>query len=404
MRLTDDIMRAAENATAARIGNALLLSSAGRFGLFPCSRPFQLSLNINPEYVEVQALDCLAITKGGYLIDVQYDTHYSNHLENRVQMPVIQSSKELYLTINVHPEQWEETIDGYEEPVYTFSLLGTNSPIADNALPIAHLVDTDYGGWHLDEIDFVPPCLFVSSHHKYEESLNRFLQNLTEVESKLYRLLQTETDEAFRIFWPFMQQILIDTDKNRDSMTPMMLLANIQKFVGAFTTACQLDRNLILTNANSFRNYALKPYNYQNVYPMIKEGLEFSLSINEKLDNAETKEPEMPQSATPIATPSIANEQLYQNCRSSNVFIPIINSVPEATVVYSTDGGASFEEAKLKGSQIGIRLRNNFNSLKEPEPDQTVNVKLKAILNGVVSDVNTFTLTFHKDYKVWIKI
>ncbi len=403
MRLTDDIMRAAEDATASRIGNTLILSSAGRFGLFPNARSFKLTLNINPEYVEVQALDCLAVTKGGHLIDVQYDTRYSNHLEKRVQMPVIQSDKELYLTINAYPEQWEETTDGYEEPVYTFSLMGGNSPVADNALPIAHLVDTDYGGWHLDEIDFVPPCLFVSSHPKYEELLNRFLQNLIETEAKLYHLLQSETDEAFRIFWPFMQQILIDTDKNRDLMTPMMMLANIQKFVGAFTSACQLDKNLILSDANNFRNYALKPYNYQNVYLMIKEGLEFVFSINEKLNNAEIKEPEKPSLDAPDA-PSIANDQLYQNCNKSIIFVPILNPTPGAMVQFSTDGGNSFQEAKFKGSQIGMKLKNNFSSQREFEPDQTLIVKLKAVLDGVDSNINTFTLTFHKDYKSWPQI
>lgn len=403
MRLTDGIMRAAEDATTSRIGNALILSSAGRFGLFPNTRPFQLSLNINPEYIEVQALNCLAVTKGGHLIDVQYDTRFSNHLEKRVQMPVIQNDKELYLTINAYPEQWEETNNGYEEPVYTFSLVGVNSPIADNALPIAHLVDTDYGGWHLDEIDFVPPCLFVSSHPKYEELLNRFLQNLDETEVKLYHLLQGETDEAFRIFWPFMQQILIDTDKNRDQMTPMMLLANIQKFVGAFTAACQLDKNLILSDANSFRNYALRPYNYQNVYPMIKEGLEFVFSINEKLNHTEVKEPEKPQLNAPAA-PSIENDQLYQNCSKSTIFVPILNPTPGATVQFSTDGGNSFQEAKSKGSQLGMKLKNNFNSQREPEDDQTLVVKLRAVLNGVASEINVFSLTFHKDYKSWIKI
>ncbi len=403
MRLTDEIMRKAENATASRIGNALTIASAGRFGLFPSARPFQLSLNIHPEYVEVQALDCIAVTKSGALIDVQYDTRYSNHLEKRIQMPVIQNDKELYLTINVHPEQWEETSDEYEEPVYMFSLVGVNSSIADNALPIAHLVDTDYGGWHVDEIDFVPPCLFVSSHQKYKDLLNRFIQNLAETESKLFDLVQGDTDEAFRLFWPIVQQTLIDTDKNRDLMSPMMLLANIQKFVGAFTVACQLDKNLILSEANNFRNYALKPYNYQNVYPMIKEGLEFVFSINEKLNHAEVKEPEKPQLNAPAA-PSIENDQLYQNCSKSIIFVPILNPTPGATVQFSTDGGNSFQEAKSKGSQLGMKLKNSFNSQREPEDDQTLVVKLRAVLNGVASEINVFSLTFHKDYKSWIKI
>ena len=182
-----------------------------------------------------------------------------------------------------------------------------------------------------------------------------------------------------------------------------MLLANIQKFVGAFTTACQLDKNLILSEANNFRNYALKPYNYQNVYPMIKEGLEFAFSINEKLNNVEIKEPEKPQLDAPSA-PSIANDQLYQNCSKSIIFVPILNSIQGATVQYSTDGGNSFQEAKSKGNLIGMKLKNNFNSQRKPESDQTLVVKLKAVLNGISSEINTFTLTFHKDYESWIKI
>ena len=56
MRLTDDIMRASEDATAARIGNAMALASAGRFGLLPSPQQFQLSLNISAEAVEIQAV------------------------------------------------------------------------------------------------------------------------------------------------------------------------------------------------------------------------------------------------------------------------------------------------------------------------------------------------------------
>ena len=397
MRLTDDIMRASDEATNARIGNAMALAAAGRFGLIPSPRQFHLSLNLNAESVEVQDLDCVAVTRGGLLIDVQIDTKYTNYLEKQVSIP--NGVSELFLTINVDPKHWKETLNGYEEPVYTFNLVGVNSPIPDNALPIAHLVYWNQAGaWRIDEEDFVPPCLFVASHKNYVDLLNQFVQKLSEVEAKVFGHLNPESHEAFRILWPVVQQILIDTDKGRDLMTPNALLGNIQKFVALFTAACHLDQYLKLSDAETFRNYALTPYNYMHVYPMIKEGLRQCLLINEKIDIMIDKTPpEKPKPTSKLEAPSIADDQLYQNCRSSSVSVPIINNVSGATVYYSTDGSTPSQPV----SDGKISLKNTFNTTKVPEPDQEVVINLKAVSNDAESDIIAFNIILHKNYKLF---
>ena len=408
MRLTDDIMRASEEATAARIGNALTLASAGRFGLLPSPRQFQLSLNLNADFVEVQSLDCVAVTRGGYLIDVQFDTKYTNHLEKRVNLPDEAGTSELFLTISVDPKQWKETLNGFEEPVYTFAVVGVNSPIPNNALPIAHLVYSEQArGWRIDEEEFVPPCLFVASHWSYMELLNQFVQKLTEVEAKVYSQLQPGSHEAFRIFWPVVQQILIDTDKGRDLMTPMAFLGNIQKYIAMFTAACHLDQYLNLSDAEMFRNYALTPYNYMQVYPMIKEGLRQCFLINEKIDKMignvgapPREEPvQKPQPKT-LKAPSIADDQLYQICKSSTQSIPVTNNEPGASMYYSTDGSTPSKPI----SNGKIRIKNSFLAKKVEEDDQEIVVRLKAVLDGAESDISTFTVILHKDFKSWIQI
>lgn len=400
MRLTDDVLKASDDATAEAIGKAMTLAAAGRFGLFPCSRPFQISLNIAKAFVNVESLCCLAVTKGGHLIDVQYDTKYSNAFDTQVPIPNLSGVDELFLTISVHSGQWKETADGYEEPEYSFALITANSPIGDNALPIAHLVDSEYGGWHIDEVDFVPPCLFVSSHSKFVDLLARFQEALVSVDAKARLMINSQGRDAICIFWPIVQQIRITVDKERDLLTPMALLGHVQKFVCAFTTACELDEHLTLSDAESFRNYAFAPYNYRDVYQRIREGLDICFSISEKIGKMEVREePPAPRPSKPNTTaPFISDDQLYQNCRYKTVRIPIVNPMAGATVYYSTNGGEP--KQKLNPGAI-LSIENKFNTKKTPEPDQTLEIKLKAVSNGISSDINTFTVTLHKDYKAW---
>lgn len=398
MRLTDDILRASDNAAIEFTSRALLLAAAGRFGLIPGAKPFAIALGIHQEFVEVEALDCLAVTKGGHLIDISYDTKYSGHLQTHLPLPEDKSEKEVFLTISQVEGQWEETLDGFEEPVYEFGWVKADKPIAENALPIARLVNSEYGGWHTDDIDFVPPCLFVSAHPKFEALRNRFAEALSATNEKARPLIHSEAEKAIRLFWPNLQQIMIAIDKDRDLMTPMELLKYVQQYVCIFTTACELDDYLSLADAEAYYHYAFAPYNYQKVYQRIKEGIAISFSINDKMDliEPETHEPEPKAKRT--ETPYIHESQLYQNCRTRTVKIPVVNPSPEAVVLYSLDGS---EPSNRLSPNAPLVIENGFNKKKVEEPDKTITVKLKAVADGVSSEISTYTVTLHKDYVSW---
>ena len=102
MRLSYNIMRASDDATETLVGNALTLAAAGRFGLLPGPRSFQLSLDIAPSSVEVKALNCLAITRGGFLIDVEVDTRFTDRHVSQIPIPSSNGQNEYFLTINCH--------------------------------------------------------------------------------------------------------------------------------------------------------------------------------------------------------------------------------------------------------------------------------------------------------------
>ncbi|WP_455663866.1 hypothetical protein [Phocaeicola sp.] len=282
MRLTDEILTAADDSTSELVSNALVLAAAGRFGLFPSSHPFEILVNFNKNMIDVESLNCLAITKGGNLIDAEYDTMYSNTFDTRVAIPNADEDEVFLLTINAQRNEWRDTNDGYCEPVYSFGLVPENSPLADCAMPIARIVN-EYG-WRMDEVDFVPPCLYVSSHRKFAELCGQFLDTLRLIDASAVKQMHSDGRNAIKIFWPIVQQLLITMEKEQDLMTPMMLFANVQKCVSSFLCACTLDEYLDLSDSELFQNYVRSPYNYKDVYKRIKEGLEFCVSINGKIE------------------------------------------------------------------------------------------------------------------------
>lgn len=392
MRLTDEILKASDNSMTELVVNSLALAAAGRFGLLPLMQ-FDLSVNISKGIIDVESLNCTAITKGGHLIDAHYDTKFTNSFDTRIQIPEGSSEKEFVMTIN-YTGQWQDSNDGYEEPVYTFSLMAPNSPIPAKSFPIARVVE-EYG-WRLDDIDFVPPCLFVSSHPKYVELLKKFAGVLSEIDNKVKNLLHSDGKDAIRIFWPVVQQLMITINKEQDLMTPMGLLANVQKCVSAFTCACELDDYLNLADADVFSNYVYAPYNYKDSYQRISEGLDLCFSISEKI----SKLSESSQAPSAIEAPTIDNSQLIRRCTNSKAMVQITNNVPGATLYYSIDG--SEPSRSLNGQTL--QIDSGFNNSRKREPDRVIEVKVKAVLDGVSSSTNTYLVTLQKDVDRWTGI
>lgn len=400
MRLTDAILRASDDSTAELVNDAFVLASAGRFGLFPSSRPFELSLSILNGIVDVESLYCTAITKGGYLIDAHYDTKFTNAFDTRIQIPEGSGEQEFLITIDAVPGQWKETNEGYEEPAYTFSLIAPNSPIPEKSFPIGRIVNEF--GWRMDDQDFVPPCLFVSSHPKYIDLQQQFSNVLSEIDTKAKGLLQSNGKEAIRVFWPVVQQVMITVNKEIDLMTPMSLLANVQKCVSAFTCACELDEYLELSDAERFRNYAYAPYNYKDAYLRIKEGIDLCFSIREKVGKIGDKPQPQVHTQSAVPAPSIARENLYQECVTPETTIDVDYSTSDANIYFTTNGTEpSIRSDRAMRTKKGFKVKfdNGYRKEKGTEPDKTILLKLIAVVNGTNSEVSSFDISLHKSLK-----
>ena len=101
MRLTDEVLIQADRCTSESFAQAFTLAAEGRFGLFPSVRPFQLALNVEQNSVNVESLDCLGITRAGDIIDVRFDTKFTNTFNTRVSIPQQEGTKEFILVIKL---------------------------------------------------------------------------------------------------------------------------------------------------------------------------------------------------------------------------------------------------------------------------------------------------------------
>ncbi len=398
MRLTDDVMRASDQCFIDFAKNAFILASSSRFGLLPTSKPFELSLDISNGMVDVVSLSCTAITSGGDLIEAHYDTKYNNSFDTRIQIPTENDVKEYILTINAENDKWSDTNNGYEEQVCSFRLIPVNSPIGSNAMPIAHIVDSEYGGWRIDDVEFAPPCLFASAHPKFNELLDEFHSTLTAIDRKVASILKDGNKNVFIVFWPIIQQLLIEVDKERDGISPIALMAKVQKCVSAFLCACDLDENLSIENAETLRGYIIRPFNYKDAYTTIKEGIGICFRISENIENLQTTPTPQPAEPGLPEAPTIDPSQMTIRCATRTAKVQLINNAPGATIYYTTDGSEPNETSK-KG--LSVVLQNGFKKERVNEPNMTATIKAKAVLSGTSSRTNTFQITLIKDITIW---
>lgn len=401
MRLTDEILKKASDCTEEQVNTAMMLSAAGRFGLLPNAREFNLQIDINNGFIEVGALDCLGLTKGGCLIDVQYDSQFTTSFETRVSLPD-SSAKVLMLLIEAHPSEWYDVNDDYEYPTYSFALIPENSPMSPYALPIGRLVNENEYGWHMDDINFVPPCLFVSSHRKFVEQQQAFYELLVKIDENLMKQSHSDGRNMMRIFWPEVRNTLITIDKEQDTMTPMQLFGNIQRIVSSFTIALELDDVLNLSDEDkqAFNQYALARYNYKDVYKRINEGLALNARISEKMERLQAAPEPAPRQNQPKA-PTISDDQMLKKCTNTKARITITNNEPGATIYFTTDGT---EPSPTSAKGTNFSISNGFSNDRKREVDKTITVKVMAMLNGMSSRINTYEITLHKNIERWTGI
>ena len=282
MRLTDEVLTTSDDCTAEYISQAMMLAANGRFGLIPTIKPFELQLSITKGFVDVEALSCTGITRAGLLIDVHFDTKFTNTFDGRVQIPRDAEDPELLLCINVDPDEWSDNNEGYKEPVYSFSLVNPKKGLPGYGIPIGRIIYED--GWREDNVSFVPPCLTLAAHGKFMQLFQQFVQMLQAIDETAHQQKETAATTALGIFWPAVREQLINVSTGQSTMTPQQLQACVQKVVSAFVIGCELDELVELDDTEQYRKSSVLPYSFRTAYTRIKQGMSLCYSISQKLE------------------------------------------------------------------------------------------------------------------------
>lgn len=390
MRLTDEILALSDRCVEELVAKGLVLGACGRMGLMPSQRKFNISVDINNDVIDIVSLDCIGLTRNGRLVDIQYDTNYTNSFDSRVVIPSQNKNLKYYLCVSALDDV-RDTNDGLCETKYGFMLLEENSPVPDSSLPIARILYDEYC-WRCDERNFVPPCLYVKSHFCYEELAQEFIHILKEINSGLPQQLNTVKKDAVKIFWPLVQRIMITMDKEVDTMTPMAFLANIQKLVSAFYCACYLDENITISEPAQYTSFINVSCNYRNVYELICEGISLSFTIHEKI-KAFGAEPASYVEDIVIPSPSIEKGQLRQTIKCGSVKVKVTNNAPGSTIYYTTDGSIPNQESSAGNT---IVIDSGFTDNRHREPPKNVTIKVIAYKDGRSSKVETYAMQLSK--------
>lgn len=390
MRLTDEILTLSDKCTEELISKGLVLGACGRLGLMPSIRKFNISIDINNDIIDIVSVDCIGLTRNGRLIDVQYDTNYTNSFDTRVVIPSQNPDLRYYLCISAFDDV-RDTNDGLCETQYRFILIEENSPVPDSSLPIARILYDEFC-WRSDEANFVPPCLYVTSHFRYEELAQKFFRTLRDINSGLPQQLNTEKGDAVKIFWPIVQQIMISMDKELDTMTPMAFLSNIQKLVSAFYCACCLDECITISDPEQYISFVNTSYNYRNAYEIISIGVNLSFSINEKIKTFSIESVTHVEDIL-IPSPSIEKGQLRQMIKSGSAKIKVTNNAPGSIIYYTTDGSIPNQSSKSGNT---IVIESGFTDDWHKEPPRNVTIKIVAYKDGMSSDIETYDAQIRK--------
>ena len=275
LEITPEIFIASDNYHIAERNLLGRFLAAQRYGIFPDSN-FHIENDIENQNIYIRNLKCNAITKDGFIVDIQQDTNFPKKIALTNS-----DNAEFYLILTINP--FSVTLTDEKEvvyPEYNITLNRTDKPI-EQGIPISKIYKNN-SHWELDK-NYVPPVISLNAVDTLKQKYIDIQNVISEITGKL------PEEHAF-----YLQIMMLQIELNNYSLneTPQEFILLLKKFCRIFQLYIKKTKKL--NEMPVVTHFMEKPYNHSEIEKQLQAGFETLTAINQEIDEEPEVEEEDP--------------------------------------------------------------------------------------------------------------
>jgi len=247
------------------------------YGIFPGKNFYiRKRIDINTNTLIIDELECLAITRDGYVINIQRAAPYNKELSLK---EVIGS--ELYIVLSVNPYSLSQS-DEEELYVYPEYKLVTKriEDTIEKGIPVLKIIyDHEYQYWKIDE-NYIPPSIAL-------DSVDLLRQQYLNIKEKINKIIEKLPEEDN----VFIQAMLLkfEFDNYCFQESPQELVLLLQKICCILKLYLKTAKNIM--TLPSIKRFFEEQYNHNEIGKLLYLGFECLEEIDQKIDEKPVEKP-----------------------------------------------------------------------------------------------------------------
>ena len=235
------------------------------YGILPNGK-FTIEKDLVNNRVVIQHLECLAITSGGYISNIQNDTSFQKELAlNETQ----EGAFYVVLTANASPTTCIDEKELYMFSEYNLTLTRTDKTI-QHGLPIAKIYNNN-SHWEMDK-GYIPPAIALSSVAELKE---RF----SEIKKIIHEILEKFSEKDPYYLQVMMFQLELNNYSLQESPEELSLL--LKKFCWIFQAYLNIVEKM--GELPAIKAFIDEPYNPNEIGKILQLGLDALKEVHQIL-------------------------------------------------------------------------------------------------------------------------
>jgi predicted component of type VI protein secretion system len=282
--VTPEIFIATDNYHISQQGVIAQLHAFRSYGVLP-GATFKITSRINNDKVFIDELYCTAVTRNGYLIDIQNDVVFEEISLREL------TNEEHYVVLQVNPfiPKAIEKEKPFSQATYRVEIKKVQQKI-ENGIPVLKIYyNRGSQCWEIEN-NYVLPHVNLSTNETFRQKYGEIREELNAIIKKL------PSDEP-----AYFQAKLIEVELQNYSLQeyPAELTLLLKKTVTIFKLYLEKINNtdeILMAPVESFIQI---PYNHNDALPLLQMGIDCLKNINQRMD----EKPQPVVIVTPVEEP-----------------------------------------------------------------------------------------------------